>query len=70
MADTTATGIQLCCPHCDEREANVRLHLADGTLVCEECENEVSPEDVAERIEALKRWAAVFAWRDQMPKGG
>jgi uncharacterized protein (DUF983 family) len=64
---TTATGIQLCCPHCLETEANVRLHLADGTLVCEECDQKVTEQEVEEAIAALSKWRRVFAWSKQMP---
>jgi transcription elongation factor Elf1 len=68
MADTkTTVGLQLCCPHCNEEDAGVRLHLSDGTLVCEGCENEVSPDDVRAAVERLRKWDAVFAWRDAMP---
>lgn len=59
--------ITLPCPHCDTREASIRVHLGTGVLACEECDNEVTADEVEELIGNLLKWRKVFSWMSTMP---
>lgn len=52
-------GIQLPCPCCGEKEANISLHLDDmDTFTCAECEAEFSRADIEAMLE---KWGKVLA---------
>lgn len=62
---TTSKGIQLPCPRCGEKDANVALYMAEGDLFqCQECEEEFSVEDIRQ---ILAFWGPVVKWLDAMP---
>lgn len=59
-----ATGFQVWCPHCGDREASVVLDLNDLTLIeCSSCSETFSPGEALELAQAeARRWARVVSW--------
>jgi transcription elongation factor Elf1 len=60
-----ALSLLLPCPKCGEAEASMSLNLADGTFTCQECECEVTAEEVRGII---AKWRKVLAWVDAAPR--
>jgi transcription elongation factor Elf1 len=56
--------VQLPCPKCGEADANLSLHLKDGSYSCEECGSDFERADVEDFI---RRWSGFLAWLDTCP---
>jgi uncharacterized protein (DUF983 family) len=63
-----AQGIHLHCPHCGEKEASIALHLSQVTISCEECEEEITPEDIHAMALAARKWGQLLNWINTMPQ--
>jgi uncharacterized protein (DUF983 family) len=62
---TTTRGVQLPCPRCGERDANILHSLAQvGVFRCEECDCEFSADDLKAII---ARWTPILKWVDAFP---